>query len=701
MNNLPVFSGAGADNRNRPPAGTRSRKRHCLLFNFISLLSLAGITLLGTPYPVLGESAQDTPRPYILPGSEDVTVTASRTEEPVAFVPSNVTVLTSQDIRTSTARNLPELLSYAAGISVTDLTGGNRDYRVDMRGFGETSDANTLVLVDGRKVNQPDLSGTDWAQIPLSRVRRLEIVRGGRGGVLYGDNASAGVINIITGGHEQDMGRVSLLGGSYSSLALQGDYSGSSNNLDYAFSGDIHDSAGYRENSRTRGRNAGGSLNYTPNSRFGITVSTGIHHDETGMPGALTETDLDSGIPRSGTLYPNDRARITDWYFQARPRFLFLEDSRVEADISFRKRDNAFYSSSYWGYYHGNTELETFAFTPRLILSEPLASLDNRLTVGLDLGNSDEDILNTTSYSPQSAFFLEKNNLGAYFHDELFLAKNLALSGGYRYDLVKYGFGPSLAAKPEFEESLATAGISWQFNPGSNLFFEYGSGIRYPLLDEAFDFFSNSINSGLEPQESDSIQAGIKMFHPSSFFINSAFYNIRTDQEIFYNPAGGPYGFGANENFAGKNRRTGIEIESGMQIDRLTLTGSYTFTDSEVKDGLYAGSTVPGVPSHSFALKGIYLVNNKFDLSLEGIYTGERSFESDWGNDFPSQQDYFLLNSRLRYRISRVTLHLNLRNILNQEYSQYGVLGGYPTQRAYYPSPKFNLMGGITIDFQR
>ena len=191
------------------------------------------------------------------------------------------------------------------------------------------------------------------------------------------------------------------------------------------------------------------------------------------------------------------------------------------------------------------------------------------------------------------------------------------------------------------------------------------------------------------------------MFHPSSFFINSAFYSIRTGNEIFYNPAGGPYGFGANENFVGKNLRTGIEIESGMQLDRLTLTGSYAFTASEVKDGLYAGSDVPGVPSHSFTLKGIYLVNNDFDLSLEGIYAGERRFESDWSNDFPSQQDYLLLNSRFRYRINKVTLHMDLRNILNREYSQYGVLGGFPTQRAYYPSPKFNLMGGITIDFQR
>ena len=59
---------------------------------------------------------------------------------------------------------------------------------VDIRGFGETAPLNTLVLVDGRRVNEIDLSGVDWTQIPLDQIERIEIVRGA-GSVLYGDNA--------------------------------------------------------------------------------------------------------------------------------------------------------------------------------------------------------------------------------------------------------------------------------------------------------------------------------------------------------------------------------------------------------------------------------------------------------------------------------------------------------------------------------
>ena len=88
---------------------------------------------------------------------------------------------------------------------------------MDIRGFGETGPLNTLVLVDGRRVNEIDLSGVDWTQIPLDQVERIEIVRGS-GSVLYGDNAVGGVINIITKKPEKPLSaRVEGVIGSYHS----------------------------------------------------------------------------------------------------------------------------------------------------------------------------------------------------------------------------------------------------------------------------------------------------------------------------------------------------------------------------------------------------------------------------------------------------------------------------------------------------
>ncbi len=129
---------------------------------------------------------------------EEVVVTATRQEEKIAFVPANVNVITENDIKNSTAHNIPDLLRTQVGIHVNDVTGNKRSFTVDLRGFGETAALNTLVLVDGRRINQADLSGTDWTLIPIDRIKRIETIRGGRGSVLYGDNAAGGVINIIT-----------------------------------------------------------------------------------------------------------------------------------------------------------------------------------------------------------------------------------------------------------------------------------------------------------------------------------------------------------------------------------------------------------------------------------------------------------------------------------------------------------------------
>src|SRR5437016_9460656 len=79
-----------------------------------------------------------------------------------------------------------------------DLFGNNAsNTSIDLRGFGATGPQNTLILLDGRRLNDIDLSGVQWSAIPLSSIERIEILRG-TGAVLYGDNASAGVVNIVT-----------------------------------------------------------------------------------------------------------------------------------------------------------------------------------------------------------------------------------------------------------------------------------------------------------------------------------------------------------------------------------------------------------------------------------------------------------------------------------------------------------------------
>ena len=137
--------------------------------------------------------------PYVRAQPADaVVIEATRFPEAVRTLPASVTVLTAEDIAASPARTLPELLSQQAGITMRDFFGNNAAATsVDLRGFGVTGPQNTLILVDGRRVTDIDLTSVQWAAIPLASIERVEIMRG-TGAVLYGDGASSGVINVVT-----------------------------------------------------------------------------------------------------------------------------------------------------------------------------------------------------------------------------------------------------------------------------------------------------------------------------------------------------------------------------------------------------------------------------------------------------------------------------------------------------------------------
>ena len=164
---------------------------------------------------------------------EAIVVTATRFSDADPSVPSNISVITRQDIRNSPARSAPELLGSYAGVFVSQMGGGalGRDATVDLRGFGSTATSNTLILVDGLRVNPVDMGTIIWSSIPLENVERIEIVRGS-GSVLYGDGASGGVVNIITNKSGKPAANLATTLGSYGYKAVDARFA---NGNDHAY----------------------------------------------------------------------------------------------------------------------------------------------------------------------------------------------------------------------------------------------------------------------------------------------------------------------------------------------------------------------------------------------------------------------------------------------------------------------------------
>ena len=670
-------------------------------FSYLPICFMAAIAML----PASGAYGQDQAAASddgIVRFSQEVVVTPTRRDEPMAKVPAPVTVITADDIARSTARDIPEVLRSHAGIHVADITGNRRSYRVDLRGFGETASSNTLVLVDGRRVTLPDLSGTDWLQVSLDRVERIEVTKGSRGSVLYGDNATAGIINIITKDGRREERTVTVEGGSYGTFGLAASVEGSGDLVSYAIEASYDGSDGYRDNGDTDVRDVGGVLTFEPSPSFRLTLTGGLHADEAGLPGVLTESDLASGVSRRDTLRPDEFAEVDDTYIMVTPRLDLSDTSVVEADVSFRQRDTVFFSTFAGGSFDGNTDIGTISVSPRFVLTEPMGGLQNTLVTGFDFSRVTEDIVNTTVFSGVSSvgrFGLEKRNQGFYLHDELFLDPRAGLSGGYRYDHVEYTFSPSSPASTSFDEHLATVGLNCNLRGNSHLYLGFSQGFRYPLLDEVFNFFSNTIDATLRPQASDSYEAGIRHAFSDSAFGSFNYFHVDTDDEIFFNPTGGPFGFGANENLDGRTRRHGIEVSAGGAVNHVTVSGSYAYTHATILDGDFAGRRVPNVPRHRATVQTVIPVGEQVTLGVDGTYVGTRPFESDYQNTFRAQDAYVIVNLKVQYERGRFNAFADIRNLLDQEYAEYGVLGGFPVEPAFFPSPGLNVRVGTTIGF--
>jgi iron complex outermembrane receptor protein len=670
------------------------------LFTSISFITLAFIITLPCGLAIAEQPKSPGEQPAVTAGLEEIVITASRYQEEISSVPSNVTVITESDITNSTAVNIPELLRGQAGVQVTDITGNGRSYTVDLRGFGDTAGLNTLVLIDGRRVTQADLSGTDWAQIPLDRVERIEIVRGGSGSVFYGDNGSGGVINIITKEGEKTRYGAEVSAGSYETFRSNAYAEGMVKDLSYALTGSYLTSNGYRLNSGTDAKDLGLSLNYNLSDYAKINFSTGYHKDDTALPGALKESDFAAGKSRKDSVHPNDFANTEDYYFKGGTEIYFRSDSLFKIDASVRRRDFFSFASFSGGEFTGDTELNNIILSPQLLLQNKIADrFNNKLTLGMDYQYGKEEIQNDSLFFGSHTignFDLKKSNYGYYVHDQVDLMQDLLISGGYRYDRAVFSFSPSTPDEATYNEHAVTAGLNYNFLRHSQVYFTYNRSFRYPVLDEQFSFFTNTLNP-LKPQVSQGYELGARYYITPKLRAGVNLFRVDTEDEIIFNPIS----FN-NENLDGETHRDGIEASLNWQpLDPVSFFATYTYlVRAKIHGGQFDGKWIPGVPEHKASAGTLISFTRALSLSLNGVYMGSRPFSGDFQNQVSDQAGYWVINGKIQYRWRCLRAYLDLNNITDEKYSEYGAISTFPiVEKGFYPSPGMNFLAGLAVDF--
>ena len=277
-------------------------------------------------------AAADEPHDRQLPA---VTVSAGRGST-LQDLDVSTTVIDREAVQRAPQTSIEQIVNRLPGVFALNQPTGQLHPTAQVfsiRGFGTTTNVNTLVMVDGVPVNDPYFRTVDWGQIPKESVERIEVIRGGGATSLWGNLAMGGVINIVTREPQPGERRISASYGSFGTSAL--DVAAtvvSSDRLRIGLDLGVASSDGYRQvpaefrNPRmsatdSRADNLALTAVYTPSSASKYYVRAITHRSqERGLVWDLARNEWDSHrIVAGGTTRLDDggSVNLSGWYGRA------------------------------------------------------------------------------------------------------------------------------------------------------------------------------------------------------------------------------------------------------------------------------------------------------------------------------------------------------------------------------------------------
>lgn len=684
-----------------------------------------GIMVFAAPSWGWGQEAE--PQREIVLG--EVVVTATRIPEPLWRVPAHVTVIRAEDIERSTARDIPELLRHEAGIFVTKTSSSPESAVVDFRGFnnGGGNGQRLLVLVDGRRVNEADTSNADWALIPLENIERIEIVHGPASAV-YGDNAVAGVIQVITKTGEGPLAAsLGASAGSYDTFREHFSVRQSVEGFSYQLFGHHEDGDGFRSNSNFRAKDVTGKFRYLATPELSFHFKSSYHDDDRERPGSLTQAEINT-VGRRGSVTAGDFSDVAQYNVSGGVEYQWRPGATLGLSAYANRRDTDFkILSPGAGQTSGGNRGDSVSVVLQNVLEFSLWGLANKLTLGGEWLREDVE---ANSLSDFPAFFFVEDQLidfdrktyGLYVQHELSLTEDLVVSGGVRYDRGDFDFRRTTTDVLAGTTSVAEGGrrlkrtspkvaLTYRFIEWASAYLSWAKSFRYPNRDELTGFFNPSLE--LDPEKAETYEIGMKVFAELAMGPlmprisgNLAVYHTDVEDEILFDPT--IVAFGRNENFD-KIRHRGVEADVKVRlIEALRISGAYAFTDVEIRSGRFSESSLPVTPKHYASWQAEFLITRGLALSIVGRYTGRRFLANDLNNEFGKQGSFTVWDTRLSYtgevpgNWGNVEAFVAVNNILDREYSEAQGVSSRPpfgSRIGFFPAPERNFTFGLAYRF--
>lgn len=617
---------------------------------------------------------------------DDVVVTATKYPIKQSLTGKVLTVISKQQLEQAPGKTLAEVLNSQGGLIVTGISnapGTNQD--LYMRG---ASAGKTLILLDGIPVY--DVSGISGAYdlnfISIDQVERIEILKGSQS-TLYGSDAIAGVINIISkkGSNKKLSVNAGFAAGSYNTFRENLSINGTVHKTNYNIQYTKADSKGFSSAYDEAGNN---------------------NFDKDGFNQHMVKANLEQKIGSKLTARANAQY---SWYKAGSDADQFLDDADytfttknilagIGADYSIGKsvvHFNYYFNKTQRDYLDDSVSRPGFAYYSKgkYIGNTHFVELYSNLSLGkyadLLVGtdfrqqSTDQDYLSLSGFGPYNSKLGDSakvNQLAVYGS---FVLKNLAgfnLEAGGRYNhFNKYGSVFTFSFSP-----------SYTILNKVKLFVNVASGFKAPSLYQVYSEYRNPYTE-LKPEKSFSFEGGIQ-YKKENVNIRAVYFIRNLEDNIVFFSAGPP-NYESYYINADKQKDKGFELDANVNFGKLVLNANYTNLDGRIETKENGKDTsffnLYRRPKQSINLNlGINISKNWY-LST-GVQSIAKRFEGVYGGAPVEMPSYYTWNLYSSYTLPlNIKVFVDLKNITDEQY--FEVRG--------YTSRRFNFMAGISAKF--
>lgn len=626
------------------------------------------LTLLATLLTGSTAFAQkDTVRTSVL---DEVVVTANKTEQKQSITGKVITVITKAQIEKSSGKTVAQLLNEQAGIVINGaLSNAGSVQTVFMRGAGA---GRTLILMDGIPVNDPSQINNDFDLnfFSINDVERIEVCKGAQS-TLYGSDAIAGVINIITTKTNITKPvnvKATVTGGSFGTFKTNLQFFGKADKFTYTaryarlqtngFSA-AYDSTGTKnfDNDAYQGNIANAAVQYQANKKLTLKAFTQFSEYVAGIDAsAFTDKnfyDIHNKNSTSGTgfIYKSTGLSLTGNYQYTKQHRNYDDNASTGAPV------------------YSMNDYDAVSQFAELYTSVKLGGGFTLLGGGdYRYGSMYNEYRSVSSFGPYNSKFNDTsmNQLSLYtsihYNNQNFSAE----LGGRLTNHSRYGTHYTYTFNP-----------SYTFDEHYRIFGSIASAFKAPSL---YQLYSGSGNINLEPELAVNYEIGLQHTY-NKFSDRIVFFYRSTDNGIDYNSNTFKY-----FNYVNQATR-GIEYEVTVKpTEHLTLTGNYTFitaqetTQSRVsfKDTLYNYSIRR--PAHNINITAGYQFSKGFFASVSGKYIGDRYDVGAYKKPDVLLDSYFLLSAYAEYKFGdMLKFFADVQNITNKKFFDIRGYNGIPS----------------------